>query len=385
MGVRLREFVFSRRSITVALAVAATCALAGCSRGNGGALRVTGTIEGTTIGIGSRVGGRIAEVAAKEGDAVTAGQVLLRLECGEQEAAFAAAKAKLAQAHATLERFENGARLEELAQAQAAAAATEAAYMMALNGARSEEIEAARAMASAAKAQLDTAQSDFTRIKNLREGSAVSQQSYDQALHGLEAAQSQYQAAKERLDLLANGTRNEQIEMAKAERDRAAAAYDLLKNGARQEDLDAARAACDAAQAEILRAETLLNEMSVKAPRDAVVQSFDIHPGDLVQPGPALQLTDPEDLKLVVYVSAVALGHLRLGDEVSFTTDAHGSETFAGKISFIASEGEFTPRNLQTEEERVQQVFGVKVAFDSHGGKLRPGMAATVQMPLHGG
>lgn len=353
-----------------------------CGGANSGALSVTGTIEGTNIRVGSRVGGRIADVAVKEGDLVTAGQVLLKLECSEQEAALAAAKAKLTQAQANLEKLETGARPEELAQAQAAAAATEAAYQMALNGARSQEIAAARAMANAAKAQLDTADQDFARVKKLREGNAVSEQMYDQALHRLEAAQNQFKASSEQLDMLAKGTRNEQIEMARAERDRAAAAYELLKNGARKEDIATAKAACDAAQAEVLRAETLLSEMTVKAPRDAVVESLDVHPGDLVQPGPVMQLLDPQDLKLIVYVSEIALGQLRLGEEVTFTTDSHGMETFKGKISYLAPAGEFTPRNLQTQEERVQQVFGVKVTFDSQGGKLKPGMAATVHLPI---
>jgi multidrug resistance efflux pump len=379
----LRETHFATHALVIPLLCIAVMPLVGCSRSPVDRLQVTGTIEGTTIGVGSRVGGRVAEVAVKEGDTVTAGQVLLKLECGEQEAALAAAKAKLAQQEAALARLETGARPEELAQAQAAAAATDAAYLMALNGARSEEIESARAMANAAKAQLDTASSDFTRIKALREGQAVSQQAFDQALHKLEAAQNQHKASTEQLDMLAKGTRNEQIEMAKADRDRAAAAYEELRNGARTEDIAAARAACDAARADILRAETMFNEMVVKAPRGAVVESFDVHAGDLVQAGPVLQLADPQDLKLVVYVGAIALGYLQIGQEVTFTTDAHGAEMFKGKISYIAPNGEFTPRNLQTQEERVQQVFGIKVAFDSQGGKLRPGMAATVHLSLN--
>ena len=359
------------------IAIVLICVLAGCSATEPSLMRVTGTIEGTTVGVGSRVGGRIAEVAVKEGDAVTQGQLLLKLECSEQEAAVGLAKAKLAQAKATLEKLENGARPEELSQAQAAAAETEAAYMMALRGARSEEIKAARAMADAARAQRDTAQSDFERAKKLFEGKAVSQPVYAQALHRFEAADSQHSAAREQLDLLANGTRNEQIEMAKAARDRAAAALDLVKNGARKEDLEAARAVCAAAEADVLRADTLLKEMTVIAPRNGIIESLDIHAGDLVQPGPAIRITDPEDLKLIVYVSAKLLGELRLGQEVRFTTDSFGAEEFTGKVSYIAPTGEFTPRNLQTEEERVQQMFGVKIAFDSGGGKLRPGMAAT--------
>ncbi|MBM3290837.1 MAG: HlyD family efflux transporter periplasmic adaptor subunit, partial [Candidatus Hydrogenedentes bacterium] len=382
IGDDLHAVPYLRRFARCAVLACAALAVAGCTKGTSGSLAVTGTIEGTTIGIGSRVGGRVADVSAAEGDRVTAGQVLVKLDCGEQEAALEAAHAKLGQAEATLDRLENGARPEELAQAQAAAAAADAQYTMALNGARSQEIKAAHALADSAKAQLDAAQTEFDRAKNLRESQATSQQVYDQALHRLEAAQGQYDAAREQVDLLAKGTREEQVAIAKADRDRAAAAYDLLKNGARKEDLDAARASTSAAKADVRRAETLLAEMTVKAPRDAVVESFDVHPGDLVQPGAILRVTDPEDLKLVVYVSALVLGHLRVGQDVSFTTDSHGAETFAGKISYLAPSGEFTPRNLQTQEERVQQVFGMKVAFDSNGGKLRPGMAATVHIPL---
>ncbi|MDZ4861630.1 MAG: HlyD family efflux transporter periplasmic adaptor subunit [Candidatus Hydrogenedentes bacterium] len=355
-------------------------AVTGCTDGTTSKLRVTGTIEGTSIGVGSRIGGRVAEVMVSEGNTVAAGDVLVKLECGEQEAAIVASKARLAQAEATIERLETGARPEELAQAQAVAAATEAAYMMALNGARSEEIEAARALANAAMAQLETARSDFERIGKLLEGKAVSQQAFDQALRTYEARESQYRAAREQLDLLARGTRNEQIEMAKAERDRSAAAFDLLKNGARKEDLDFARAARDAAQAETQRAELQLREMTVIAPRAAVVESLDIHAGDLAGPGSMMQLADPEDLELVVYVSSALLGNLSIGQEVTFTTDSHGPELFTGKVSFIALQGEFTPRNLQTEEERAQQMFGIKIAFDSHDGRLRPGMAATAHL-----
>ena len=181
------------RAITVLSMYFLVAVLAGgCHNGEDSTLRVTGTIEGTTIGVGSRVGGRIAEVGIKEGDAVTTTQVLVKLECGEQQAALNAANAKVAQAQATLERLENGARPEELAQAKAAAETAEAAYMMALSGARSQEIAAARATADAAKAQLDTAASAYDRIKKLREGAAVSQQAYDTALHRFEAAQNQH-------------------------------------------------------------------------------------------------------------------------------------------------------------------------------------------------
>jgi multidrug resistance efflux pump len=220
------------------------------------------------------------------------------------------------------------------------------------------------------------------RARALRAGGAISQQDLDHAEKQTEVAESAYRAAMEQLDMLLKGTRDEQIAMAKAARDRTCAARDLLINGSRKEDIDAARAARDAAAAQLATAESTLDEMTITAPMDGIVEILDIEPGDLVGPGPVVSIIDPERLKLMVYVSAAALGSLRVGEDVEMTTDSHGKERFPAEIVFISSNGEFTPRNLQTEEERVQQVFGVKLEFDSAGGKLRAGMTATVHFPM---
>jgi HlyD family secretion protein len=104
----------------------------------------------------------------------------------------------------------------------------------------------------------------------------------------------------------------------------------------------------------------------------------------LVKPGAIVSIVDPEDLKLYVYVSAAMLGHLRLGQKVPLTTDSDGAEIFEGTITYVAPAGEFTPRNLQTKEERVQQVFGVKLKLNSAGGHLRAGMTVTAHLPGFG-
>lgn len=352
-------------------------ALLACPAREEGAVRVSGQIEVVGVSPGSRVGGRVADVLVKEGDAVKAGDVLVRLEPHEAEALVAAAEAQLAQAGATLAKLEAGPRPETIKQAEAAVARAEAEYMMALEGARSQEIEAARATAESARAARDDARVEYERLKALYEQRAVSKQLYDQSLHRFEAAQSQYKAALERLDLLVEGTRDEQIAIAQAAFAQAQASLEELRNGSRPEDIAAARAARDAARAELQRAKVTLQEMTVVSPRDGVVESIDVEPGDLVGPGPIARIVDPEYLELRVYVSAHMLGRLRLGQEVELTTDSHGPERFRATIAFIAREGEFTPRNLQTEEERVQQVFAVKLNLDSHSGKLRAGMTAT--------
>lgn len=354
----------------------------GCQAANNGSLSVAGRIESINVEVGSLVGGRVQQILVAEGDAVEKGDVVVELETAEPESRVAAARASLAQAEAVLAKLIAGPRPEEIQQAEAAVAEAEAAYLMAVTGPRSEEIETARANASARRASVEQMQVDLQRAEALRADGAVSQQELDHARKQTEVAESTYKAALEQLDLLVHGTRDERIAMAKAARDRSCAVRDALYNGSRKEDIDAARAARDAAAAQVAAAQVALAEMTITSPMDGIVEILDLEPGDLVGPGPMVSIIDPERLELTVYVSAAVLGKLRLGQAVEFTTDSHGGARFPCRIVFISSDGEFTPRNLQTEEERVQQVFAVKLAFDSNGGRLRAGMTATVHLPL---
>lgn len=356
--------------------------IVGCSSRSGDSLSVTGQIEGVTVEVGSLIGGRVSQVLVTEGATVNVGDVLLQLESFEADAQIAGARASLAQAEAALAKLETGARTEQIRQSEAALTQAEQRYQMALKGARSREIGKARASAEAAKAMRDEAEDEHKRIHQLYEERVVSKQMDDQTNHALEAAEGVYEAALESLNLLVEGTRDEQIAIAKAARDQAQATLDELQNGARAEDIDAARAFRNAAKAALEHAEVRLREMTVLSPMTGVVNSLDIHPGDIVTPGAIASIADPENLELMIYVGAAALGRLRLGQEVAMTTDSHGSEQFKGTIVHIAQEGEFTPRNLQTQEERVQQVFGVKIELNSAGGTLRAGMAVTVHLDL---
>lgn len=354
--------------------------LVGCP-GNNRSLSVTGQIEAISVDVGSKVGGRVAEVPVKEGDLVVAGDVLVKLESDEAAAMITAARAKLAQAEAHLAKLEAGARVEELDRARAALAQYEQQYQLALNGARSQEIEAGRAAVRAAQALRDDAALEYARLDRLFKEEAVPRRLCDKARHQLEAAEAELRAARERLDALIEGVRSEELGMAQAARDQAAALVKELENGPRQEDLEAARALRAEAEASLRVAEVQAREMVICAPMAGVVDSIDVHPGDLIRPGPLVRVTNPDLLELIVYVSAPMLGHVKLGQEISLTTDSHGNEAFPGKVVYVASQGEYTPRNLQTEEQRALQMFAVKLQLDSAGGRLKAGMAATAHFP----
>lgn len=358
------------------LIVFSTLAIVGCAPQQNG-LRVTGQIEGIVVNAGSRIGGRVLEVPVEEGQRVAKGDVLLRLDDADAQAVVAAAKANLAKAEAALSKLKTGATAEQLRQAEAAAEAARQQYTMALNGARAEEVAAARALAAAARAQRDTAQQEYARIEGLFSQEAVSKSQFDQARGARDAASAQYNAASEKEAMAVKGARSEELAMAKANADRAQAALDEVRLGARVEDIALAQAARDAAAADVQRAETALREMVVTAPMDGIVESLDVRAGDIIKPGPIVRMVDPEDLELVVYLGADHLGQVALGGRVPLTTDAYGDELFEGTIKYIAQQGEFTPRNLQTEEERVQQVFAVKLKLGSAKGRLRAGMSAT--------
>jgi HlyD family secretion protein len=373
--------VLKKAIIGLPVAVLCLLALCACEPMQGTSMAITGQIQGNGVDVGSRVGGRVAEVPVREGDTVQAGDVLLRLEDSDAQALLHAAEADLARADSLVAKLDTGATEEQLRQAESAAKTAEERLRMVQNGARAEDKRAAKAGTDAASSMSANSKADFERIEKLYARGAVSKSEYDRVRTGMDTMGAQYQVAKEKLDALTNGARAEEIAMAKSDYERAKAALDEVKRGPRDEDKAAAKAARDAAAAAVERAQVNLREMTVIAPSKGVVESLDLRPGDLVKPGAVARIIDPEDLKVTVYMGAALLGQLKLGQKISLTADAHGSERFEGEVYFIASEGEYTPRNLQTQEERVQQVFGVKLRLNSNGGKLRAGMTVIAHVP----
>ena len=359
------------------LAAALTASLFWSQRQQG-PLQVSGFIEGDEIRVGSRVGGRVARVLVEEGQVVTAGALLVELEPFDLAEQAARARAELGSRRAELGRLTAGFRAEEIAQAAARRDQLAARLELLVNGPRPQEIEVARAEVRLAESKLELAGLEHERAKNLEADSVASRNSLDRAKSDLEVARATLDVQQQILEELEEGTRKEDIARATAELAEGEAALELVKNGYRAEDVEMARSAVTADEAALASIERRIEELSVRAPIDGVVETVRLRPGDLVAPdAPVLSLLDPSRLWVRAYVPQSQLV-VKPGDIVMVKVDAFPARTFRGRIGFIAREAEFTPRNVQTPEERGEQVFRIKVYLEEGLDVLLPGVAADV-------
>lgn len=340
-----------------------------------------GTVEARTVSVGSRTGGRVKEVLVKEGDRVVTGQPLIRFEPADLEAQRLIAEAQLEQTKATLEKLEKGARPEELQQAKARTMSAIAALDESRAGARREQVQAAQARLASAQVSVDKAELDFKRIKQLADSGAASRAEYDNAEIALRQARAQRDASSQQLDELKNGSRSEVVRQVEARAKEAEAGLRLVESGTRREDLAAARAQVKAAQGRLDQIQVLLDELTVKALNPARVEALDLRPGDIVAPNaPVAVLLEEGQLYVRIYVPSTQLGFIRPGMAVPVTVDSFGDRAFAGVVEFVATVGEYTPRNLQTADERADQVFAARVGLREGLGELRAGMAAQIKV-----
>jgi HlyD family secretion protein len=348
-------------------------------------LRLPGIVEIQEVRLGSKVGGRVLKVNVREGQTVEPNQELVVFDVPEVQAQLDQARAKLAAARADWEKAENGPRLEEKKAAWATAESAKARYERMLAGWRKEEKDQARSDLETARADLKQAQEDFARVRELYRTRSLARSDYDAALATRDRAQGRYNSARARVDMLESGNRKEDKETALAEWQQADWQAKLLEAGTRAEDKAAAKARLDELQARVAELEVNLRERTVYAAERAVVEVLAVRPGDLVPPNtPVIRVLRAEDLWVKVYVPETELGKVRLSQEVEVRIDSYPDKRFRGVVIQVASISEFTPRNVQSVDERRHQVFGVKVRVPNPQGVFKAGMAAEVVLPLQG-
>jgi HlyD family secretion protein len=307
-------------------------------------VRVSGQVEATDVRVAPQVGGRLVELHVAEGDRVKAGALIAKLDTADAELALDRARAERDQADAQLQLLLAGSRQEDIRQAEAQAAAADSD-------------------ASAADVELASAQEDVTRFEALLASNSGSRKQRDDAVTRRDTAKQRVQAARERV---------------RAAREN----LSRLRAGARPQEIDAARARLAAAAAQIATVEKSVADATVVAPIGGVVTEKLADVGELIQPrAPIVVITDLDHAWANVYVDEPDIPRLRVGQPATLFTDAGGAG-ISGTISYVSAKAEFTPRNVQTAEERSKLVYRIKVSVDNSSGVLKTGMPVEAELPL---
>lgn len=345
-------------------------------------IQLPGIVEIHEVLLGPRVAGRVKEVHVTEADTLSEGMPLVTLETPELEAQREVLRAKVKEAEAELAKAVAGPRSEEIEAATAAVEAARARWLKCKNGFREEEKRQAKSELEAALADEQYAREEFQRAARLvRQGGT--KQDYDNWKATLDRAKGRVAAARARYDLMLAGSREEDLAEAQAELRRLEANERLLRAGTRPEDLASAKARLAEARGRLQELEVHLREAVVRAAEPCLVEVVHVRKGALVQAGqPVARVLRTADLWVKTYVPETELGKIRLGQEVQVTMDSYPGMRFPGRIVLIGAESEFTPRNVQTVDERRHQMFGLRVKIDDPKGHFKSGMAAEVYIPV---
>jgi HlyD family secretion protein len=307
-------------------------------------LRVSGHVEATEVLISPEVGGRIVELRVEEGDRIAASDVIARLETRDTQLQINRARAERAGVEAQLRLLQAGTRTEEIRQAEAQALAAEAD-------------------SAAIAADIKAAALDLERFERLLAANAGSRKQRDDAQARVDVARERQRGAAERV---------------RSARELVA----RLRAGARREEIDAARARVAAADAQIATLEKTLRDAEVIAPAGGVVTQKLVEPGEVVAPRtPLVIVTDLDRAWANLFVPEPMIPRVRLGQDATVFTDA-GGPGIAGKVTYVSPRAEFTPRNVQTAEERSKLVYRIKVSVDNKSGVLKPGMPVDAELSL---
>jgi HlyD family secretion protein len=288
-------------------------------------IEASGTIESTNVIVSSKTSGEILTFNFNEGAQVNAGDTILIID------------------HELLD--------IQLQQSMAAKDAAEAQMKLMLSGARKEDVNQAEQNLNQAKVNFETAERDKIRFKNLYDSRSITQKQYEDAIATYDLMNAQYISAQENYNKVKKIFRQEEIDQAKANLNKATAGVELLKKNIR--------------------------DCYVISPiKGFIVKTF-VERGESVSPMSSLfKVSDLDEVELVVYVSEEELGYVKLGQKADVTIDTYKDKSYEGKVTYISSEAEFTPKNIQTKEERTKLVFAVKITIPNKDYDLKSGMPA---------
>jgi len=376
-------------------ALIATLFLPGCSGWRGetpGAITVSGNIELTQVNIAFKVPGRIVELPLAEGQAVTAGTVLARIDSTQLERQRERDQAALVAAGSLEEQLKTAIEFQKAtiaADADLRAAElqqAEARLRDLLAGSRKQEVQTAEAVLQDARNLQQQAQRDWDRAQTLYKTEDISTAQYDQYRTRFESTRAALRQAEERLALVVEGPRKEEVEAARAQVARARAAVRLSETARidlrrREQELATRRADIERARAQVAFIDAQIQDTTVTSPIGGVVLVKSAENGEVVAPGTTLAtIGDIDHPWLRAYINETDLGRVKLGSQASVVTDSFPGKVYKGRVSFISSEAEFTPKQIQTPEERVKLVYRIKIELENPAHELKANMPADAEI-----
>ena len=297
----------------------------GCGNGHKGTIEASGTLEAIEVKVSAKVPGQVEELFVDEGSQVKQGDTLAILDHSTQDIQWR--------------------------QAQAGVALADAQYQLLINGARSEDLQQAEDVLKQLESSAKVASDDYNRMKGLYASKSITKKQYDDAESRYVITKAQLNSARENLKKMQRFARPEDLGAAKARLDQAKANADLLRKQ--------------------------INDSYIVAPVAGTVTNRPVEVGELVGIGSTIvTISRLETLNLIIYVSDIELGKVKLNGTADIVIDTYADKSFPGRVIYISPIAEFTPKNIQTKEDRTKLVFGVKLEVDNKEGILKAGMPA---------
>jgi len=380
--------------VLAAVAGAGVYAYRGANKAPDNRIVVSGNIELTEVNIAFKTAGKLIERTVDEGDTVKKGQLIARLDRDQllaqrdrETAGLQSAESQLAQAQTALE-WEKSTLAGDIEQRNGDVSANEAHLAELKNGARPQERLDAQAAVDSAQSEVERAKKDWDRAQVLHRDDDISTAQFDQYRNRFETATAALNSAKEKQALVLAGPRTEVINAQQAQLERVRGALKMaeansLERKRREQELDTRRAEIARSRASIALIDAQLADTIAVSPVDGVVLVKSADPGEVLSAGTTIvTIGDIEHPWLRGYINETDLGRVKLGSKVKVTTDSYKGKAYDGRVTFISSEAEFTPKQIQTEQERVKLVYRIKIELDNSSRELKSNMPADAQIVL---
>lgn len=358
-------------------------------------IQSSGMVERNSVTVSSELVGTIDELLVKEGDKVSKGQIIAKVNNTNLNNQYEQSLIGVQMAEQNIRSIEgnlasfDSINASSIDQAKNAYRAAEGELEKVLEGASPEEIRQVEESVNQAKVNLDFMESNLSKSKVLLESEIISQSAYDEVELNYNLALAQYNTAQSKLDLIKIGPSSATIKAVENKMLQSKSGYELtIANGNAQlvnlqNQLEIAKVQLEQAKTQAEQLKKELDKTVVKSPVDGIISLLNIKEGELTQMGkPVVEIYDPNNVEIKVYVSEANIGHVKVDQDVEIFVDSDENTVFKGKVIKINDNAEFTPKNIQTKEERVNTVFEVKIkAMDSQG-VIKSGMPVDVNIKI---